>query len=141
MSNKVQCANVVSPILINKNKFLAGKFPRVEIPDEIWLSRMSTFITNHIREIKGYGPHDIDIMMAKLNEYKKLAPSDEKQSNAIQVMCKVFGYCPEPKAIRERLLGLSLEYSLEQRHHEFEEVVFLFSIIIHSPVMKFYETL
>jgi hypothetical protein len=124
---------------------LAGKFNRNAVPKELWLCRMREFIANHIAQFKNYSSHDIDIMYKKLHEYEtniKVANDNTKHSQAVRILSEIFNTSPppSPKQLRDELTTMALDYCVVDKEHEFEEVVFVFSIIINSPMIKLYET-
>jgi hypothetical protein len=139
--------NVVeTPIIINSCENLAGKFNRVEIPKDVWLSRMTRFIHKHINQFKHYDYNDIEIVYLKLRSYEISASNTSnaknKHSQAIHVVSDLFRTIPEltPLQLREQLTQMASEYSKDDKEHEFEEIMFVFSIIVNSPNLQFYET-
>lgn len=137
---------VETPIVINSCGSLAGKFNRVEIPKDVWLSRMKKFIFKHINQFKYYDCNDIDVMYLKLRSYEisasNITNKQNKHSQAVQVVSNIFRNItdPTPLGIREELTKMAVDYSNEDKEHEFEEIMFVFSIIINSPNLQFYET-
>jgi len=141
--------NVVNKIetpIVNENcGYLAGKFSRTTIPKEVWLCRMREFIKNHVMQLKHYCAYDIDIMYQKLQSYDKncqMTNNNDKHSQAVKVLVEMFNTSPRPspKQMREELTTMALDYCIDDKEHEFEEIAFVFSIIINSPMIKFYET-
>jgi len=138
---------VEAPIVINNCECLAGKFNRVIVPKDIWLSRMSKFITEHIRQFKHYGVHDIDIIYRKLHTYEVNTQNSKedttnKHSQAVKVVSGMLRNipAPSPKQMREELTTMAVDYAMNDKEHEFEEIMFVFSIIINAPMIQFYET-
>lgn len=137
---------VETPIIINSCESLAGKFSRAEIPKDLWLSRMKRFILKHINQFKYYDCNDIDIMYLKLRSYEigasNIANKNNKHSQAVQVVSNIFRNVTEstPLQIRDELMKMSVVYSNEDKEHEFEEIMFVFSIIVNAPNLQFYET-
>lgn len=143
-SSSVHIVNEIeAPIVVNNCECLAGKFNRAEIPKELWLSRMRKFIATHISQFKHYSCRDIDIIYNKLHVYEQTATmSDNKHSQAIKILSSIFNVSPRPspKQICEELTTMALDYCVDNKEHDFEEIVFVFSIIINSPMISFYET-
>jgi hypothetical protein len=141
-NNIVHC--VSSPVLVNKKKCLVGKFVRVHLPKEIWMSRMTTFIENHIKQLKGYSYQDVQIMYEKLTQYQKgiivIADNTNKHHLAIKAIGTLFKNGQSSTMLREKLTILANEYCEENKEHEFEEIMFIFSIIVNAPMIKFFET-
>lgn len=139
---------VETPIIISRCESLAGKFNRVEIPKDVWLSRMTRFIIKHINQFKHYDCNDMDIMFLKLRSYeisiKNVNTTDtkHKHSQAVQVVSNLFRTTTEntPLQLREQLTKMAFDYSNDDKEHEFEEIMFVFSIIVNSPNLQFYET-
>lgn len=133
---------ITVPTKLNKVLCLAGKFQRRQLPKEIWLSRMATMIYDHIKQVKGYGQSDYNIMLIRVAEFKKMLAShlDEKQVNAIKVMDKLFDKPTTPKVMAQTLINLSAEYCKKNKEHDFEEIMFKFSIIVNAPTMRYFET-
>lgn len=132
-------------VVVKNYKCLAGKFNRTEIPKELWLSRMRTFITEHISQFKHYSSWDIDIIYHKLRAYEQssnISDKNNKHSQAVKTLSSIFNTYPRPspKQIREALTTMAVDYCMDNKEHEFEEIAFVFSIIINSPMIKFYET-
>lgn len=145
-SSSVHIVNEIeTPIVVNNCECLAGKFNRSEIPKEVWLSRIRKFIVDHIQQFKQYTPHDIDIIYHKLRAYEtnaNMSENQNKHSQAVKVLSGIFNAFPRPspKQIREELTTMALDYCVDNKEHDFEEIVFVFSIIVNSPTIKFYET-
>lgn len=145
-SSSVHIVNEIeTPIVVNNCEYLAGKFNRTELPKELWLSRMREFIANHILQFKHYNSHDIDIMYQKLQAYEQssnMSDNKDKHTQAVRIISNIFNVNPRPspKQIREELTTMALDYCVNNKEHDFEEIAFVFSIIINSPMIKFYET-
>lgn len=139
--------NVVeAPIIINSCESLAGKFNRVEIPKDIWLSRMTRFIYKHINQFKNYDCNDIEIVYMKLRSYEisssNIINVQNKHSQAIQVVSNLFRTIPELTLLqlKNNLTQMASDYLRNNKEHEFEEIMFVFSIIVNAPNLQFYET-
>jgi hypothetical protein len=96
-------------------------------------------------QLKHYCAYDIDIMYQKLQSYDKncqMTNNNDKHSQAVKVLVEMFNTSPRPspKQMREELTTMALDYCIDDKEHEFEEIAFVFSIIINSPMIKFYET-
>lgn len=140
--------NVIdTPVVINNYDCLAGKFNRVNVPKDIWLSRMIKFISEHVQQFKSYGTQDIYTMYHKLHSYEITTYNSKddlsnKHSQAVKIvssMLRTFPV-PSPKQIRKELTTMAVDYSNNNKEHEFEEIMFVISIIINAPLMQFYET-
>jgi len=137
---------VQTPVIDESSKYIAGKFNRITIPKELWLCRMQEFITNHVQQLKHYCSHDYDIMYQKLHSYENnvrvRCHNNDKHSQAVQVLSGMFNVtpCPSPKQLREVLTTMALDYCMADKEHDFEEIAFVFSIIVNSPMIKFFET-
>lgn len=145
-SSSVHIVNEIeTPIVVNNCECLAGKFVRTEIPKDLWLSRMRGFISDHISQFKHYSSHDIDIIYHKLRAYEQTSNMSDiknKHTQAVRIVSNIFNVNPRPspKQIREELTTMALDYCVDNKEHDFEEIAFVFSIIINSPMIKFYET-
>ncbi len=134
--------NVVVPAeTLNKEKCLAGKFRRTQLPKEIWLRRMYSFICKHILQFKDYSAYDIDVMLNKLNQYmKSISDNETKHAKAIIILNDIFCKAPSPAMLRVALREMSVSYCSQDKEHEFEEIAFVFSIIVTAPILGLYET-
>lgn len=129
----------------NNNKCLAGKFNRTEIPKQLWLSRMKIFIADHIKQYKNYSFQDIQIIYQRLRAYEQstnMLKDKNKHSQAVKILSGIFNVYPHlsPKQIREELTTMAVDYCINNKEHEFEEIAFVFSIIVNSPMIRFFET-
>ncbi len=133
---------ITEPKKLNKVVWLAGKFERKQLPKEIWLSRMATMIYDHIRQMKGYSQSDYNIMLMRVFEFQKMLASylDDKQANAIKVMDKLFKKPTSSKVMAQVLINLSTDYCKKNKEHDFEEIMFKFSIVVNAPTMHYFET-
>lgn len=132
-------------IVMKKTKFLAGKFQRVEVAKGIWIIRMKQFITNLTNQIQEYGEDDIKSMYGKLCEYQRnlyvLSDTNSKHAKAVAVVADIFDSIPfpKPKRLRDDLVVMAAEYWLDSKEHDFEEIMFVFSIIVNTPIINFLE--
>lgn len=136
---------IETPIVHDTCDSLAGKFNRVKIPKDIWLFRMRNFISEHAYQLKHYGAYEVDVMYRKLHSYEISVSNTNKGNKHSQAVKVVSGIlrtipAPSPKQIRDELTTMSVDYCIEDKQHEFEEIIFVFSIIINAPMIQFYET-
>lgn len=131
-------------IVVSKSECLAGKFKRSELPKKMWMSRMKEFIAEHISQFKTYTAYDILVMYRKLHTYENnghIYDKTNKHLQAIRIVSNMLRADLEPSAkrIKEELTSMATFYCNENREHEFEEIMFVFSIIVNAPMIQFYE--
>lgn len=131
--------------MLDNTKCLAGKFQRVELPKEIWLSRMATFIHSHMKQINGFSLVEYDMMITRLEQYRKsIGPNPTKKNkhtHAIQVLETLFAEPTKTSILTKVLINTSIDYCNHNREHHFEEIMFIFTIIVNAPMMCYFETL
>jgi hypothetical protein len=129
---------------LDKSKFLAGKFQRIELPKEIWLSRMATFIHSHMKQINHFSQADYDVMIARLDLYKKtIGPNPvkkDKHTHAVRVLETLFAKRINACVLDNILINTSIDYCNRDREHHFEEIMFILTILVHTPMMRYFET-
>lgn len=135
---------------LDKSKCLAGKFQRVNLPKEIWLSRMATFIHSLVKQIDNFNSEDYHVMIARLERYIKAIghnpPKKDKHIHAVQVLETIFMNNAKPTPLKtstidQILINTSIDYCNSNKEHHFEEVMFIFTIIVNAPMMRYFETM
>lgn len=126
------------------SKCLAGKFQRVELAKEVWVSRMATFIYSHVKQIQNFSATEYEVMLARLAQYRKsIGPNPikkDKHTHAISTLEMVFAKPIHPSTLAKVLIGTSVDYCESNQEHHFEEIMFVFTIIVHAPTMRYFET-
>lgn len=131
--------------MLDTTKCLAGKFQRVELPKEIWISRMATFIHSHMKQINAFSLSEYDTMITRLEQYRKsIGPipiKKNKHTHAIEVLETLFAKPTNVSILTKVLINTSIDYCNHDREHHFEEIMFILTIIVNAPMMSYFETL
>lgn len=128
------------------SKCLAGRYQRVNVSKGYWLPRIRSFIKANIKQYQNYGYKDIELVYKKLYEYRRnlaiVSDRDSKHANAVSVMFELLTDscpCPSPKELKNTLTVMAIDYSLKNKEHDFEEIMFVFSIILTAPIITYLE--
>lgn len=132
-----------SKTTVSKKSYLAGKFPREELPKDVWKSRMTTFIQTNISQMKEYGRVEHAVMMRRLADFERTTDlricNNDKHIHAIMVIRKLFNLSASTNTMCDTLLEMSLDYCQRNKEHDFEEIMFAFTIIVNAPMLKYFE--
>lgn len=130
---------------VDKSKYLAGKFDRIELPKEVWISRTATFIHSHVKQIQQFSSIEYDIMIERLAQYRKsIGPNpkkNDKHTHAIAILEMIFAKRINPSTLTKVLISTSVDYCNVNKEHHFEEIMFVLTIIVHFPMMRYFESI
>jgi hypothetical protein len=127
-----------------KSKF--GIIHRIELPKDTWLARIEAFIHSHINTINKFSHIELVIMMHRLHEFRKAIDKSDAAirnpfTNAVNTLDKIFFENPNDiSAWSRQLIKLATTYSKNNDEIYFEEIMFMFTVIVNAPLMRFFET-
>lgn len=127
-----------------KSRF--GVIHRIELPKDTWLARIEAFIRSHIKTIHNFNHIELVIMMNRLHEFRKAIDKSDAAvrnpfTNAVNTLDKIFIENPDDiSAWSHQLIKLAKTYSGKDDEMYFEEIMFVFTVIVNAPRMRFFET-
>jgi hypothetical protein len=117
------------------------------IPQAEWARKMTRFVKRHVKQMDSYSYDELEIMCDTFKRFSRGAGahnrnlSDPVHSKAIEVLDTVFKVDFDTDSIHNDLIKQIPLYSASKTQQaEFNEVAFVFSIIVNAPALKKYET-
>jgi hypothetical protein len=112
---------------------------------DTWTERMLSFMRIHVKQFKEY---DMQNHLLVLERFQRFAngsglPSRTSQNlrhkNAIEELTKLFK-CVALEALSLQIAYLVKAYAILGRTKDFEEIAFIFAIVVNEPNIRKYET-
>jgi hypothetical protein len=126
-------------------KFVIRSHERDPLPSGTWKERMTTFMNNHMDQLQEYDQCARLIVHDKLARFARGAGVPYRtlenacHKNAIVEIIKLFTYASE-STVRLKISSLITNHAALDKREDFQEIAFVFAIIVNAPQIKKQET-
>lgn len=137
--NKVQVVTQqTNPVFIQQHEYSRAT--------EKWVNNMSKFMKSQLMQAFQYDGHECKIMYEKYERFKNgtgafnRSFNDPVHANAMRELTILFEGGMKGIEKKQYVTNLLHAYAQTDRQKDFEEIAFIFSIIVNSPMITMYET-
>jgi protein-arginine kinase activator protein McsA len=113
---------------------------------EKWVNNMAKFMQSQLKQAFRYDCHECRIMYEKYERFKNgtgafnRSLKDPVHANAVNELSMLFESGMSGIEKKQYVTNLLHAYAQTDRQADFEEIAFIFSIIVNSPMITMYET-
>lgn len=113
---------------------------------EKWIKNMTKFMQSQLKQALRYDCHECRLMYEKYQRFKNGTGAfnrtlkDPVHANAVRELSMLFESGMSGIEKKQYVTNLLHAYAQTDRQTDFEEIAFIFSIIVNSPMITMYET-
>jgi hypothetical protein len=113
---------------------------------EKWVNNMAKFMQSQLKQAFRYDYHECNLMYEKYDRFKhgtgafNRSLKDPVHANAMRELSMLFESGMSGIEKKQYVANLLHAYAQTDRQADFEEIAFIFSIIVNSPMITMYET-